>query len=177
MYIYSSSRTRSGAKSFAGFILYRSIVLIALSRHHHESHDIYSRRNKTNFLQHAWSSPLHFHPSIWTRNFLLNLIFNLICSVVSFRDILPFSSLFFFSIPLTSCENYWQENNNWKVQRVKWNRVKSTKYSAVFNVFSNPFGTSDLFPRNERSMPENESNPPILTLNNLTILFFFFFFL
>lgn len=96
---------------------------------------IYSRRNKTNFLQHAWSSPLHFHPSIWTRNFLLNLIFNLICSVVSFRDILPFSSLFFFSIPLTSCENYWQENNNWKVQRVKWNRVKSTKYSAVYNVF------------------------------------------
>ena len=114
---------------------------------------------------------------LWTRNFLLNLIFNLICSVVSFRDILPFSSLFFFSIPLTSCENYWQENNNWKVQRVKWNRVKSTKYSAVFNVFSNPFGTSDLFPRNERSMPENESNPLILTLNNLTILFFFFFFL
>lgn len=35
---------------------------------------------------------------LWTRNFLLNLIFNLICSVVSFRNILLFSFLFFYSI-------------------------------------------------------------------------------
>lgn len=99
MYIYSSSRTRSGAKSFAGFILYRSIVLIALSRHHHESHDIYSRRNKTNFLQHAWSSPLHFHPSLNSQfSFELNLQFNLLCRIFSWYSSLLFSFLFFYSI-------------------------------------------------------------------------------
>ena len=75
------------------------LFLYALSRHHHESHDIYSRRNKTNFLQHAWSSPLHFHPSLNSQfSFELNLQFNLLCRIFSWYSSLLFSFLFFYSI-------------------------------------------------------------------------------
>lgn len=60
---------------------------------------IYSRRNKTNFLQHAWSSPLHFHPSLNSQfSFELNLQFNLLCRIFSWYSSLLFSFLFFYSI-------------------------------------------------------------------------------
>lgn len=60
---------------------------------------IYSRRNKTNFLQHAWSSPLHFHPSLNSQfSFELNFQFNLLCRIFSWYSSLLFSFLFFYSI-------------------------------------------------------------------------------